>query len=308
MMRRTLLLALFVQLSLAVPALSQTTPQCKIRFSVVRKDTLNNIQQGLVGDDLKWMQTKMAQKYPDVCYVSSTTSAPVLFFIALAKDTYHGTRTVTETHTTEGTVQGTVTDTTAGSGTYGQQVGTVSGTTEGTTTTSHQVPYSFPYTVLTLFVETPEADGKWKVRHTFQNNSIHYQMYGIAVTNRHPYHSLVEQGIQWIHGGGLENAPRAVLAPEARQESSFSAVPLGNSSSSGVSTPTVKLSVSSVPQGADIEMDGSFVGNTPSELSVTEGEHTLEIKKAGFKPWERKLKTNAGSTIHLDAELEKAAN
>jgi hypothetical protein len=30
-----------------------------------------------------------------------------------------------------------------------------------------------------------------------------------------------------------------------------------------------KLSVLSVPDGADIEVDGSFVGNTPSELSVT---------------------------------------
>jgi serine protease Do len=67
-----------------------------------------------------------------------------------------------------------------------------------------------------------------------------------------------------------------------------------------------KLSVSSTPGGADIEVDGNFVGNTPSELSITEGDHTIHIKKTGFVPWERKLKVSAGSTVRIDAELEKA--
>ena len=67
-----------------------------------------------------------------------------------------------------------------------------------------------------------------------------------------------------------------------------------------------KLSVSSTPEGADIEVDGNFVGNTPSELSITEGDHTVHIRKAGFKPWERKLKTSAGSAVRINAELEKA--
>ena len=66
-----------------------------------------------------------------------------------------------------------------------------------------------------------------------------------------------------------------------------------------------KVSVSSTPAGADIELDGSFVGNTPSELSIAEGDHTIQIKKAGFTLWERKLKITAGSTVHIDAELQK---
>lgn len=68
-----------------------------------------------------------------------------------------------------------------------------------------------------------------------------------------------------------------------------------------------KLSVSSTPGGADIEIDGSFVGNTPSEISVAEGNHAIVIKKAGFVPWERKLKITAGSAVHIDAELAKAS-
>lgn len=37
------------------------------------------------------------------------------------------------------------------------------------------------------------------------------------------------------------------------------------------------------PSGADIDLDGSFVGNTPSDVQVTEGEHTVSVKKKGFK-------------------------
>jgi hypothetical protein len=71
---------------------------------------------------------------------------------------------------------------------------------------------------------------------------------------------------------------------------------------------TGKLSVISSPDGGDIEVDGSFVGNTPSDVQVAEGEHTVSVKKAGFKDWERKLKVSGGSSVHLNAELEKAAN
>jgi hypothetical protein len=69
-----------------------------------------------------------------------------------------------------------------------------------------------------------------------------------------------------------------------------------------------KLSVSSVPDGADIEIDGGFVGNTPSDVQVPEGEHRVSVKKTGFTTWERKMKINGGSNIHLNAELEKTAN
>jgi hypothetical protein len=65
-----------------------------------------------------------------------------------------------------------------------------------------------------------------------------------------------------------------------------------------------KLQIESTPSGADIEVDGSFAGSTPSDVQVTEGDHTVVVKKSGFKDWERKLKSIAGSSVHLSAELE----
>jgi hypothetical protein len=75
--------------------------------------------------------------------------------------------------------------------------------------------------------------------------------------------------------------------------------------SNSATAPSGKLSVASVPSGADITVDGSFVGNTPSEVQVPEGDHTIAVKRAGFKEWERKMKVSGGSSVHLNAELEK---
>jgi len=70
-------------------------------------------------------------------------------------------------------------------------------------------------------------------------------------------------------------------------------------------SPSAKLQMESNPSGADIEIDSSFVGNTPSDVQVADGEHTITVKKSGFKDWERKMKVNGGSNVHLNAELEK---
>jgi hypothetical protein len=94
----------------------------------------------------------------------------------------------------------------------------------------------------------------------------------------------------------------AKFQPAAAQPTNLNA---SNRDQSAPST-SAKLQIDSTPPGADIEVDGNFVGNTPSEVQVTEGDHTVDVKKAGFKNWERKMKTSAGSNIHVGAELEKA--
>ena len=80
------------------------------------------------------------------------------------------------------------------------------------------------------------------------------------------------------------------------------------SAAPAVAPSTARLSVASVPDGADIEIDGSFAGNTPSDLEVPEGERSIVVKKSGYKNWERKMKVVAGSSIHLNAEMEKSTN
>ena len=63
------------------------------------------------------------------------------------------------------------------------------------------------------------------------------------------------------------------------------------------------LLIESTPPGADISVDGAFVGNTPSTVTVAPGAHEITVTKKGFADWSRKLNVTGGS-IHLDAELE----
>jgi hypothetical protein len=64
------------------------------------------------------------------------------------------------------------------------------------------------------------------------------------------------------------------------------------------------LVIDSTPPGADIEIDGAFVGNTPSTISVAAGSHQVAVKKKGFADWTKALNVTSG-TIHLSAELEQ---
>ncbi|HET7213587.1 MAG TPA: PEGA domain-containing protein [Terriglobia bacterium] len=45
---------------------------------------------------------------------------------------------------------------------------------------------------------------------------------------------------------------------------------------------TVEITVNSVPQGADLKVDGSEAGTTPKLIRVTPGEHMLVFSKEGF--------------------------
>lgn len=67
----------------------------------------------------------------------------------------------------------------------------------------------------------------------------------------------------------------------------------------------VSLNIESTPPGADIEIDGAFVGNTPSTVTVTPGSHQISVKKKGFTDWSKTLNVTNGS-VHLIAELEQA--
>jgi PEGA domain len=76
-----------------------------------------------------------------------------------------------------------------------------------------------------------------------------------------------------------------------------------NASPGNPGAPALKVSVVSHPDSAEIEIDGEFMGNTPSVFELDPGEHSITVKKTGYKPWEKKLKLPAGE-VKVDAELE----
>ena len=62
--------------------------------------------------------------------------------------------------------------------------------------------------------------------------------------------------------------------------------------------------INSSAAGAEIEVDGAFVGSTPTTLSLSPGPHQIAIKNNGGV-WQRNLQVNAGSTINVNAQFEQ---
>lgn len=64
-----------------------------------------------------------------------------------------------------------------------------------------------------------------------------------------------------------------------------------------------QVSIDSNVANCDIEVDGVFVGNTPSQLSISPGKHEIAIKKKSYVTWSRTMMVS-GSAVHLNAELD----
>jgi len=278
-----------------IPLSAETSQSC-IQFSVVMQDTLKNFKQGLPPDDQKWFREKVEKKNPSVCYVDPAPSVSLVFVIIVTPDTYHGTRVVTNTSTNSNPTNGTITDQDGNTATY-------SGTQETTSTSSTAVPYSFEYGIYTLSVERQQRDGSYVVLHRFQQRGIYHTLYGIPLGGKghHPAHAVLEEAAEWINSGGLSQAER--LAAESKTPATSLATPLptpatipADSNAPAAATPGSEavLDISSNPTAAEIEIDGAFVGNTPSSVEVSPGEHALKITKKGFVPWERRLKAMHG--------------
>ncbi len=66
------------------------------------------------------------------------------------------------------------------------------------------------------------------------------------------------------------------------------------------------VTITSAPTGCDIDIDGKFMGNTPSTLKLPPGEHFVSVEKEGLTPWERQLTVASGGSITINATLEPA--
>ncbi|MBI4904015.1 MAG: PEGA domain-containing protein [Acidobacteria bacterium] len=63
---------------------------------------------------------------------------------------------------------------------------------------------------------------------------------------------------------------------------------------------TAHVTVTSSTPGAEIEIDGMFVGSTPSTVQLQAGVHRISVKNAS-ESWERSLQVGAGGSITLNA-------
>jgi hypothetical protein len=74
---------------------------------------------------------------------------------------------------------------------------------------------------------------------------------------------------------------------------------------SGPAMQLASVIVKSTPPGCDINVDGHYMGSTPSTIQLTPGEHEVSIEKEEMRPWQRTMTVTAGGSTTIDATLVK---
>ena len=65
------------------------------------------------------------------------------------------------------------------------------------------------------------------------------------------------------------------------------------------------VSVSADVEGAEIYIDGKFVGNAPATFALSAGAHKIEVKDQSGATWQRDLELLEESDVKLVAKLTK---
>lgn len=83
----------------------------------------------------------------------------------------------------------------------------------------------------------------------------------------------------------------------------YPAVSASNSPTNQTPEGNGTLTVSSDPDGAEIYLDGKFLGNTSATLKLPIGPHTVQLKCPGHTDWERSIEILKDSQLNLKAQL-----
>lgn len=77
-----------------------------------------------------------------------------------------------------------------------------------------------------------------------------------------------------------------------------------SSSSKSMVPEKSRLNIASDPDGADISVNGKFVGNSPLVIEVTPGDEVITVSKPGYEVWTRRV-TVTSETVNVDARLSE---
>ncbi len=106
---------------------------------------------------------------------------------------------------------------------------------------------------------------------------------------------------QALRGVSLSTIPPA--APGAAAAAPGAAPTPGTAPSGPDAVASVQLA--SDPAGAEIAIDGNYVGSTPSTVNLKPGAHAIKMTMTGYLPWVRSIETEGGETRNFIADLKK---
>ena len=71
---------------------------------------------------------------------------------------------------------------------------------------------------------------------------------------------------------------------------------------------TGSIKITSSPSGAEVYLDNEYHGTTPNTINaVPAGNHTVEIRESGYKPWSQDITVTSGSITSVSPSLVPGA-
>lgn len=98
--------------------------------------------------------------------------------------------------------------------------------------------------------------------------------------------------------------PPAAGAASAAPAPGAVAVPAPGAPAGPGPAQTATVRITSEPEGAEIELNGAFIGSTPATLQLPAGQQNLTLRK-GALLWRRAIQIQPGSNVNINAELSR---
>ncbi|HUJ33393.1 MAG TPA: PEGA domain-containing protein [Candidatus Acidoferrum sp.] len=132
-----------------------------------------------------------------------------------------------------------------------------------------------------------------------------YQWIGLT-GKRHGIYFLLKSEhfdihLEAIHESGASTVQASTRAGPLRPRRGTTDPPAPGDPSPDVGS----VAIASDPPGADIYVDGKFVGQTPSTVRLPSGEHRIEVKSHGKATWQRDLEVLKASDLTLHPILQE---
>lgn len=251
----------------------------------------------------KWIgKAKHVEGYPQICLSqtpSSSTYNYVLIF-SLDDSSFHGLTPSAHTYTSTGSLSGNI----AGISGYG-----------GTWNYSYadEVPAT---TTSSVALQRIDASKEKLVLRAYDQEGRQVSNYN--VNRDHPREKGLNQVIVDISRDSPAILPhKSVAAPlsvyyvNCDVDSPAPASPVISAEASGppaapkpVAPPHAIVEFLSNSAGADIYLDGNYIGKTPFTVTVATGEHVVLMHKRDFSTWQQKLQAGAGP-LRVTGYLER---
>jgi hypothetical protein len=298
---------------------SQPPPQehpCTAYFGVLQDDPKapGRYVARMTSSQANWYGNNGRKQYPGLCLSLEKARYLIVWTVSTRARTFQTTETRTAQVNTSATEQESGTfNTYGGLSTWGRYSGTSSSSSTSTITYQESVPVTVTADHCSIYVLKSVGPTVWD---DIRNKTP--QPFAIFSTEARGPNRASDTGGSAAETTGLILG--TVISHALRREPTAHAldaalkfistqrvetVPAQPVSSAPAATDVSVVSFKSTPEGAEITVDAKYVGNTPSVIRLTAGDHEIEILKLGFKAWKRMVTLNAGGEVTIDAALEK---